>query len=352
MDEIKLKFETLHFDTLPQPTRVTEMRYATNGMEENMFTLVMSALKEHMTGEKISYNDLWGEPIFQIKLSEISPNIPPRTTFARLRNMQKREFGYAYTSPKNGKNIDVYGIIFPTIERQGDFIQIHINKHAIPWLTYIDKGITYFSKKTALALNGGITKRIYKFLCTWKTKGGKRIKVEELKEILDLKDSYSELRDFKRFVLEPAKEEMLNNQICDIWFEYTTETSKELKEKLQQEGRKGRKPHNQIVFKIHTRYKSKDELIEKSRKNGSPEHWIEIYKFAQSCLGKVNPKAQEIADSCAEEGPQFMNQRYKDIKKLREKCSSVQEAFNFFMSGAQKKSNLEIFKFRYKKPKK
>ncbi len=39
------------------------------------------------------------------------------------------------------------------------------------------------------------------------------------------------LRDLKKKVLEPAKEELLNNEKSDIWFEYTTETSKELKDK-------------------------------------------------------------------------------------------------------------------------
>jgi len=158
MDKIQLQFKKLHTDTLPEPHRVTEMRYATNGIEENMFILVMEALKRHMTGEKITYEDLWGEPVFTINLKEIAPNLKPADTFLRLRKMQKREFEYTYISPKNGKEVERYGVIFTTLDKQGNHVQIYINKHAVPYLTYIEKGITYYSKTSALALKGGIRK--------------------------------------------------------------------------------------------------------------------------------------------------------------------------------------------------
>lgn len=57
-------------------------------------------------------------------------------------------------------------------------------------------------------------------LCSWKSAGGWRIKIDDFKE--KLKVNYA-LRDLKKKVLEPAKEELYNNQSSDIWFEYTTE---------------------------------------------------------------------------------------------------------------------------------
>ena len=337
MDKIQIQFQKLHTETIPQPNRVTEMRYATNGIEENMFTLVMDALRLHMTGEKLTYEDLWGEPVFQINLKNIAPGNKPNKTFARLRGMQKREFGYTYTSPQNGKEVEVFGSIFTTILKKENDIEIHINKYAIPWLTYIDKGTTYFNKKTALSLKGGHTKRLYKFLSSWKNKGGTNKRILELKEMLDITDKYPKVIELKRRVLDPARDEMINNQNCDVWFEYSTYAS----------GNEGRK-HDYIKFKIHPRFKSNNERLEELRNGVGFEHFNEVLKFLQYCLGVVSEKAVNITGACANEGDRFMNQRYKDLKGLREKSRTTPEAFNFFMSGAQKHSDNDIFKLRYK----
>lgn len=336
MDKVQIRFEKLHTETIPQPNRVTEMRYATNGIEENMFTLVMEALKQHMTGEKVSYEDLWGEPVFSINLKEIAPNLKPADTFARLRKMQKREFGYTYTSPKNGKEVERYGIIFTTLDKQGEFVQIYINKHAVPWLTYIEKGITYFNRKTALSLKGGHTKRLYKFLASWKDKGGVNKHISELKEMLDISGKYKELKFFKKRVLDPARDEMIDNQTSDIWFEYSTYAS----------GDEGRK-HDYVKFKIHPRFKSNDERLQELQKGVAFEHFNEILKFLQYCLGATSEKAINITGACTDEGDRFCNQRYKDLKGLREKSNTTPQAFNFFMSAAQKYSENDIFKLRY-----
>lgn len=336
MDKIKIQFQKLHTDTIPQPNRVTEMRYATNGIEENMFTLVMDALRQHMTGENITYEDLWGEPIFRINLKEIDEKNKPNKTFARLRGMQKREFGYVYTSPQDGKDVEVFGSIFTTMLKKDNDVEIHINKYAVPWLTYIDKGTTYFNKKTALSLKGGHAKRIYKFLASWKTKGGTNKRISELKEMLDIVNKYPKLLDLKRFVINPAKEEMYNNQSSDIWFEYSTYAS----------GDEGRK-HDYVRFKIHARYKSNDERLEELRKGVSFELFNEILKFLQYCLGGASEKAIKITGACTDEGDKFCNQRYKDIKGLREKSKNTPQAFNFFMSAAQKHSSNEIFELRF-----
>ncbi|WP_068475857.1 replication initiation protein [Saccharicrinis aurantiacus] len=337
MDEIQIQFQKLHTETIPQPNKVTEMRYATNGIEENMFTLVIDALRQHMTGEKLSYEDLWGEPVFRINLNEIDENNKPNKTFARLRGMQKREFGYEYTSPQDGKNVEVFGSIFTTILKKDSDIEIHINKFAIPWLTYIDKGITYFNKKSALSLKGGHTKRLYKFLASWKSKGGVNKSIIELKEMLDVLDRYPKTIELKRRILDPAKDEMYNNQKSDIWFEYSTYSS----------GDNGRK-HDYIKFKIHSRYKSNNERLEQLRKGVAFELFNEILKFLQYCLGATSEKAIEITGACTNEGDRFCNQRYKDIKGLREKSKTTPQAFNFFMSASQKHSDNKLFELRFK----
>lgn len=337
-----MKPTKIHPDTIIQPNRVTMMRYAIKPLEENLMTLVMDCFRSELYDGKMMDRNLWGEPVLNLNLKDISPRQKPSDTYKALKDLKKREFGYTYISPKNNKEVEVDGVLFPTVLRSGEFVQVKINTDALPFLLWLGESggeKTYFSKVTALALSGGHSKRLYKMLCSWKKSGGWRVKVDEFKSMINVRHG---LRDLKRFVLEPAKEELYNNQNSDIWFEYSTETSKELK----MQGGRGRKPHDQLVFKIHTRYKSSNEQLEELRKGVSPEHFATVYNFLQHCIGKTNSMAQEIVGACTEEGDRFMIQRYKDSKKMW--SEEKPKAFNWFMSAAQKKSENPIFKLRYK----
>lgn len=339
-----MKNKPLHPDTIIQPNRVTMMRYAVTALEENLFTLVMMKFQDELYEGKMMDRNLWGEPVLNIKLNEIAPDLKPADTFKRLKIIRHREFEYTYISPKNGEEVLVNGIMFPTIMKSDSHIQLKINADALPWLLWVGgnkPGKTFYNRTAALSLSGGHSKRLYKMLCSWKSKGGWRIRIDEFKEKLKVKYS---IKDLKERVLEPAKEELYNNTNSDIWFEYSTETSEELK----QQGGKGRKPHDQLVFKIHTRYKSQDERLEELRKGVSFEQFNEILKFLQYCLGPTSQKAIEITGACTDEGDRFCNQRYKDLKGLREKAQSKPQAFNFFMQGAEKQSGNDIFQLRYK----
>lgn len=338
----------MHTDTIIQPNRVTMMRYAITALEEDLFTLIMQQLQTELYEGKMMDRNLWGEPVLHFNLLDIAPNLKPADTFKRLKQIKNREFEYTYISKKTGEEIEVEGVLFPTILKANNNIELKINTDALPWLLWvggIKPGKTYFNKTAAFSLTGSHSKRLYKMLSSWKSSGGWRVDIEEFKKMINVKYA---LRDLKSRVLEPAKEEMYNNQSSDIWFEYDTTTSDELKA----QGGRGRKPHDQLVFKIFTRYKSSDERLEELRKNVTFEHFHEILKFLQSCLGLTSEKAINITGACTDEGDKFCKQRYRDIKGLRNKALSKAQAFNFFMSAAQKQSNNEIFKMRYPTQKK
>jgi hypothetical protein len=343
-----MKPAKIHPDTIIQPNRVTMMRYAITALEENLFTLVMDSFQAELYKGKMMDRNLWGEPVLNLDLREIAPHLKPADTFKWLKKIKHREFGYTYISPKNNREVEVDGVLFPTVLKSDNFIQIKINTDALPFLFWLGESggeRTYYNRIASMTLSGGHSKRLYKMLCSWKSRGGWRVDIEKFKEKLKVKYA---LRDLKKIVLEPAKEELYNNPNSDIWFEYSTETSEELK----QQGGRGRKPHDQLVFKIHTRYKTDDERLEELRKGVAFELFNEILLFLQGCLGKTSEKAIEITGACTDEGDRFCNQRYKDLKGLREKTQSIPQAFNFFMKGAEKQSDNEIFKMRYPTKKK
>jgi hypothetical protein len=334
----------IHPDTIIQPNRVTMMRYAIKPLEENLFTLVMHKFQAELYNGELMDRNLWGEPVLNLDLQEISPNQKPADAFKALKSIKSREFNYTYINKNSGKEVEVDGVLFPTVIKCGNFVQVKLNTDALPWLFWFggnQSGRTFYNKTTALTLSGGHAKRLYKMLSSWKSNGGWNVSIEEFKD--KLKVNY-DLKDLKVRILEPAKKELYNNENSDIWFEYSTATSKELREA----GGRGRKAHDRLIFKIHTRYKSSDEQLEDLRKGVTFEHFHEIMKFVQTCVGVTNYKAIQITGACTDEGDRFCNARYKDIKGLRNKSLSQAQAFNFFMKSAQKNSQNEIFKLRYK----
>ena len=62
-------------------------------------------------------------------------------------------------------------------------------------------------------------------LSSWKGNGDGEL-ILEIQRTTKVKYT---LNDLKERVLEPAKEELYNNEKSDIWFEYKSDTSDELK---------------------------------------------------------------------------------------------------------------------------
>jgi len=326
-----MKPTKIHPDTIIQPNRVTMMRYAVKPLEENLFTLVMESFQAELYEGKIMDRNLWGEPVINLNLQEIAPKQKPADAFKALKEVKRREFGYTYISQKNGQEIEVDGVLFPTILKSGNYVQVKINTDALPFLLWLGESggqKTFFNKTTAMSLSGGHSKRLYKMLCSWKKAGGWRVKIDDFKESLGVKHS---LGNLKKKVLEPAKEEMFNNQKSDIWFEYSTETSEE----LRQEGGKGRKPHDQLVFKIHVRYQSKNEKFKNLDFGGEKGKSLGyIYGFLQTCLGQTNPNVHEIYTEIENFELLEIQKLNKDMNRLLDKFDKEKDKaliFNSFM---------------------
>lgn len=337
---IKVEFKRpLHPDVMLQPNNVTMMRGTVSDIEEDFFTLVIEQLQKHMNKASIVYKDLWGNPTFKIKLKEIAPDRKPSETFKRIGKMQKREFGYDFTNPETGNKVSRKGIVITTIDREGDNVVLWINVHAIPFLLYIGEGMTLFNKKSVLSIDGSHTKRIYKYLCSYKSKGGAKIKLNNFKEILGIENKYNNpntgLTMFKKRVLEPAKKELHDNKSSDIYFDFD----------IKQSDKKSRKK-DLIVFKIHYKEKVDKEDINKRIES---KQWANIYSFLQLCIGRTNIKAQEITDKCSDIGQRFFKNRHEDALNM---MASAQidpiKTFNYFMKSAENECpHDDFFKIRY-----
>ncbi|MGO1470388.1 MAG: replication initiation protein [Tissierella sp.] len=122
-------------------------------------------------------------------------------------------------------------------------IELEFSENLIPYLLQLKESFTRYELKNILYLKNKYSIRIYELLKQYEIIGKREFELKEFKRILFLENQYERIYDFRRFVLEPVKEDL--NKNTDINISY-----KEIK--------KGRKITG-LLFKIEP--KNQDEKM-------------------------------------------------------------------------------------------
>lgn len=221
---------------IKQPNRVSNMQYNYTLLQEKIFTAVMLGLQEgiqaHLSGIPFRQLDLFSSQDsyihIEIPLQSITKN---KNHYNEVRETVKALAGIVVrvpgVDPLSGKKGEYYqGFIkgfIPEDFRYSRTITISIEKPIAELLMKIDKkaggvpiNYTTYYWEVVEAAKCKYTPRIYKIISSWKNRGGFVIGYEELRERLMLEDKYKSYKDFKRWVLKPAQEELFEK--ADCWF--------------------------------------------------------------------------------------------------------------------------------------
>jgi plasmid replication initiation protein len=101
------------------------------------------------------------------------------------------------------------------------FIRAKFNEDMRPFLLQLKERFTMYRLQNFMRLSSQYSMRIYELLKMREGLRFLRVSVEELREMLACEHTYSRFSDFKRRVLEAAREEL--KEKCDIYFTYTVE---------------------------------------------------------------------------------------------------------------------------------
>lgn len=110
-------------------------------------------------------------------------------------------------------------VLFQEISYNKGIITISLNEKAIPLFKQTKEQFTYFELKYGLLLSSKYSKRLYWYLCQWRSAGKVHVFIDELRSMLDLektkngKEKYTTGGEFKRMI-EKTIEEI--NKITDI----------------------------------------------------------------------------------------------------------------------------------------
>lgn len=97
-------------------------------------------------------------------------------------------------------------------------VHLQFSGFVVPYITRLEAEFTSYKIKSIAQMTSTYAIRLYELLMQWKKSGLRQITLEEFKSILQITGKYTALKDFKRYVLDLAVNQI--NQYSDLQVSY------------------------------------------------------------------------------------------------------------------------------------
>jgi plasmid replication initiation protein len=152
-------------------------------------------------------------------------------------------------------------------ERSG-FVSLSFDPRLKPYLLQLKREFTTYRLKNVMELKSSYSIRMYELLKRWQYMKEVEIALDDLRMMVGAADKYHQYHNFKKRVLTPAQQEILEK--TDIWFKY-------------QEVRKKRKV---MALRFYIQEKSTiDQVvvpIEEKTENNAADHYLKFLAVLQA----------------------------------------------------------------------
>lgn len=186
--------------------------------------LILSAISQIPKGVKVQ-----DEEVYTVEVSDfIELGVHPKTAYREMREAAERLYersivlkmgdsiiktrwvqdmgvGTGEGIMKLAKSLGIKPSRMPTNQH---FVVLRFSKTILPYLSNLSANFTQYLKEDIAGLGSSYSIRFYELIMQFKDTGFRRISIEELREILDLKDKYPATKDLKVRVIEVAVDEI------------------------------------------------------------------------------------------------------------------------------------------------
>lgn len=94
-------------------------------------------------------------------------------------------------------------------------VALRFGTDMVPYLSQLTAQFTRYALTDIAAMTSAHAIRLYELLCQWRDAGEREVAVEWLREALQLEDRYSRIPDLKRWVIQPAVDQI--NEHSPLW---------------------------------------------------------------------------------------------------------------------------------------
>ena len=233
----KLAIDAVKQDVVFIPNRITNARYDYGLHQERILNYILytlqSVVKASMNGNdwqlplefdpenrcsiirvqiplnKLTTHQQYGDfraAAVEMGKTAISISTPLKEGGTRVRTV----YLFCAIDSWNGNERENMLTVEMTHEVAALLVEIDQNRHGQP-MNY-----TSFLLQVALRAKNKYTPRIYKFISSWREKGGTVVELSKFREMLGIGSKYPKYAEFKRNVLIPAQQELFER--ADCWF--------------------------------------------------------------------------------------------------------------------------------------
>ena len=137
---------------------------------------------------------------------------------------------------------------------------IRFSKSVLPFISNLSSNFTQYFLKDIAGISSGYSIRFYELMMQFKSTGYRKIRLDDLRNMLDLNDKYPLTADLKRWVIDTAIDELNEKSPIEITY------------KLLKTGRKF--THLELKFKSKVEEKTKE--IDSKKDPNNPEFFIKL----------------------------------------------------------------------------
>ncbi|TDU18091.1 replication initiator protein [Chromohalobacter marismortui] len=97
-------------------------------------------------------------------------------------------------------------------------VALRFGTDMVPYLSQLTEQFTRYALADVAKMSSAHAIRLYELLAQWRGTGKREVSIEWLREALQLEDRYTNIRDFKRWVITPAIEQI--NEHSPLWVKW------------------------------------------------------------------------------------------------------------------------------------
>lgn len=153
---------------------------------------------------------------------------------------------------------------------KGKGLEVAISKYVLPYLHELTKRFTVLDATVVMTLTSKFSQRFYEWCCQWRTVGKFQFTPDELRDVLSVKMTTGNLKQFVIDVAQAELMKMYEEGISDLYFTYSEER-----------GGRGRGGSvKRWIFQIHTKKK------QAAREKANNEDIAFVVRFLTHTFGK------------------------------------------------------------------
>lgn len=266
-----------------QSNKITLGRTNFSLMQKRIILAIVESVSPHLKksinkepGREVSFQPLLYNDISKIKYKASDLGVD-KTNYDQIRNALETLTEKKLFIETKEMEMSTRFILKWKFEKRSRYFEVTIDQELFQFLLIDPKsGYTTFQTKVALSLGSIYASKIYELLAMWRNVDTFNITIAELRRLTDTQDKYLKYDNFKKRVLEVAKQQLEESNDTDLKFDY-----KELK-----------KGENRLFkFFIYKTKNAHDSIGAKTAKENPPSlRW----NFSDKFIAKIKAYGIEV----------------------------------------------------------